>query len=339
MNHPRHSRIRTIGAAGAAALLVLALGAGGAAARSERASAGITVFAAASLAQAFPAIAPDNTYSFAGSNTLAAQIQNGAPADVFASANTTIPAALYAQGLIEKPVNFTRNTLVMVVPKSNPAGIHSIYDLAKPGVTIDIANAAVPVGSYTLTVWNQMGLTSRLMPNVVSQEVDVTAVLAKVANGQADAGFVYATDARTAPNQVTVIDIPAWAQPKVVYAMGVVSKSPNQAAAQAFVDRVLSKAGQAILEKYGFLPLNAPVPSVAKIRPAKGKPGTKVTLIGSNLGDVTSVTLGGVAAPFKVVSGKEIVLTVPAQAKTSAITVTNPNGNFVSKTRFAVVAA
>ena len=100
---------------------------------------------ASSLTDVFPAIDPsDETYSFAGSNTLATQITNGAPADVFASANTTIPAALYAQGLVEKPVNFTRNTLVIVVPKSNPAGINDIYDLTKPGVKIDIANSGGP---------------------------------------------------------------------------------------------------------------------------------------------------------------------------------------------------
>src|SRR5579862_6654593 len=113
---------------------------------------GITVYAASSLTNVFPAIDPGPKYSFGGSNTLAAQITLGAPADVFASANTTIPAQLYAKGLIEQPVNFTRNTLVIVVPTSNPAGIHSIYDLAKPGVKLDIANSGVPVGSYTLQI-------------------------------------------------------------------------------------------------------------------------------------------------------------------------------------------
>jgi molybdate transport system substrate-binding protein len=185
------------------------------------------------------------------------QISNGAPADVFASATTTIPAMLYAQGLVEKPVNFTRNTLVIVVPKSDPAGIENIYDLTKPGVTIDVANAAVPVGAYTLQILKQMNLTTPILPNVVSQETDVRSVLTKVALGQADAGFVYATDAKTVPGQVRVIKVPAWAQPKVTYAMAVVTKSPNQAAAQAFVKEVLSKAGQAKLLAYGFLPLPA----------------------------------------------------------------------------------
>jgi molybdate transport system substrate-binding protein len=215
----------------------------------------ITVFAAASLTDVFPAIDGRETYSFAGSNTLATQITNGAQADVFASANTTIPDMLYAQGLVEKPVDFTRNTLVIIVPKSNPAGINDLYDLTKPGVSIDIANPSVPVGGYTQIILKNMDLTARIMANVVSQEDDVRSVLTKVALGQADAGFVYATDAKTVPGQVRVIKVPAWAQPKVTYAFAVVTKSPNQAAAQAFVKEVMSKTGQAKLQAFGFLPL------------------------------------------------------------------------------------
>jgi molybdate transport system substrate-binding protein len=241
-----------------AALVVLAAATvAGSAAAEPVVTKPVTVYAAASLTDVFPAIDKNQTYSFAGSNTLAAQIMNGAPADVIASANTTIPAMLYAQGVVEKPVNFTRNTLVIVVPKSDPAGIENIYDLTKPGISIDVANSAVPVGSYTLQVLKQMNLTTRILPNVVSQETDVRSVLTKVALGQADAGFVYATDAKTVPGQVKVIKVPAWAQPKVTYAMAVVTKSPNQAGAQAFVKEILSKAGQAKLLAYGFLPLPA----------------------------------------------------------------------------------
>ncbi|HZS25579.1 MAG TPA: molybdate ABC transporter substrate-binding protein [Gaiellaceae bacterium] len=236
-----------------------------------RAQAQITVFAAASLTDVFPAIDGSQKYSFGGSNALATQITNGAPADVFASANTTIPAQLFAKGLVEKPVDFTRNTLVIVVPRSNPAGIHTVYDLAKPGVKIDVANPAVPVGSYTLQILKNMALTAKVTPNFVSQETDVREVLAKVALGQADAGFVYSTDAKTVPGQVKVIAMPAWAQPKITYAMAVVTKSPNQAAAQAFVKKVLSKAGQARLLRFGFLPLVKP----AEQRPAKIKRPTK----------------------------------------------------------------
>jgi molybdate transport system substrate-binding protein len=103
-----------------------------------------------------------------------------------------------------------------------------------------------------------MALTSKVTPNFVSQETDVREVLAKVGLGQADAGFVYSTDAKTAPGRVTVIKMPAWAQPKITYAMAVVSRSPNKADAQAFINRVLSKAGQAQMVKFGFLPLVKP---------------------------------------------------------------------------------
>jgi len=240
----------------AALLLGASIGSGGASGRTESA---LTVFAAASLTDVFPAIDKTAIYSFAGSNALAAQITNGAPADVFASANTALPAQLYAAGVVQRPVNFTRNTLVIVVPKSNPAGIHSIYDLANDGIKIDLAAPAVPVGAYTLQILRQMGLMQKMLPNVVSQESDVRTVLSKVALGQADAGFVYLTDARSVSGDVTVIKVPAWAQPKVTYAMAVVTKSPNQAAAQAFVKKVLSKAGQATLARYGFLALPKPV--------------------------------------------------------------------------------
>ena len=254
------------------AALAAAVGAGVSSAPVAGASVtGITVYAASSLTNVFPAIDPGPKYSFAGSNTLAAQITLGAPADVFASANTTIPAQLYAKGLIEQPVNFTRNTLVIVVPKANPANIHSIYDLTKPGVTIDIANSGVPVGSYTLQVLGQMNLVKPVLANVVSQETDVRTVLSKVALGQVDAGFVYSTDAQTVPGQVTVINVPVWAQPKVTYAMAVVKNSPNQAQAQAFVNEVLSKAGQAQLLKFGFLPLVKPKQKIATKPPKKHK--------------------------------------------------------------------
>src|SRR4051812_18260938 len=108
----------------------------------------INILAAASLTDVFPAIDKNEKFSFAGSNALATQIRNGAPADVFASANADLPSQLFAQGFVDKPVNFTRNTLVIVVPKSNPANIESIYDLGNSGIKLDIAAASVPVGAY-----------------------------------------------------------------------------------------------------------------------------------------------------------------------------------------------
>ena len=222
-------------------------------AASARETASLTVFAAASLTDAFPKIAPRATFSFAGSNTLAAQIRQGAPADVFASANLTLPNALHKDGLCSKPVVFTRNRLVVIVPRSNPASIHSVYDLRRSGVKIVIAAQGVPVGSYTLQVLRNMNLMS-VLSNVVSRESDVREVLAKVALNEADAGFVYSTDARTVRNKVRVLKIPAWAQPKVQYGICIVSASTHKAAARAFIKRVMGKAGQKILMSYGFLP-------------------------------------------------------------------------------------
>jgi molybdate transport system substrate-binding protein len=241
-----------------AALLASLLVAGGATAgASKHASAqisGITVYAASSLTDVFPQIDSGPKYSFGASSTLAAQITQGAPADVFASANTTIPDQLFAKGLVQKPVIFTRNRLVLVVPTSNPAGIHSVYDLTKPGIKLVIAASAVPVGSYTLQVLKQMALTS-VLSNVVSRESDVRSVLTKVALGEADAGFVYSTDAKTVPGEVSVIKIPAWAQLKVTYELAVVSSSSNKSAAQRFINEVLSKAGQKKMLAAGFLPI------------------------------------------------------------------------------------
>lgn len=211
----------------------------------------LTVYAAASLTDAFPAIDAHEKYSFGGSNALAAQITQGAPADVFASANLTLPKQLWRQNLCSKPVVFTRNQLVIVVPRSNPAHIRSIYGLTRPGVKVDIAAKGVPVGGYTLQVLQNMNLTSAVMKNVVSQETDVREVLAKVALGEADAGFVYSTDAKTVAKKVLVTKIPAWAQPKVRYGICVVSGSAHRSAAHAFVKRVLSKAGQRKLHKFG----------------------------------------------------------------------------------------
>jgi molybdate transport system substrate-binding protein len=226
----------------------------GAATAADARVTGITVYAAASLTDVFPRIDSGPKYSFGASSTLATQITQGAPADVFASANATLPDQLFAKKLVLKPVVFTRNRLVLAVPSMNPAGIHSVYDLKKQGVKLVIAAATVPVGSYTLQVLKQMGLTS-VLSNVVSRESDVRSVLAKVALGEADAGFVYSTDAKTVPGKVNVIKIPAWAQPKVTYAMAVVSSSAHKTAAKKFIAEVLSKAGQKKLLAAGFLPL------------------------------------------------------------------------------------
>jgi molybdate transport system substrate-binding protein len=212
----------------------------------------LTVYAAASLTDVFPRIDAAPRYSFGGSNTLAAQIEQGAPAGVFASADMTLPNRLHAKGLCSKPVVFTRNTVVIVVPKANPAGIHSVYDLTKPGVKLVVAGSGVPVGNYTLQILKSLKLSGAVTNHVVSREIDVREVLSKVSLGEADAGFVYSTDARTVAGRVTAIKVPAQAQPNLQYGICLVSGHEN--GAQAFVDRVLSKAGQAKLLAAGFLP-------------------------------------------------------------------------------------
>ena len=214
----------------------------------------LTIYAAASLTDAFRAFDPDQRYSFAGSNALETQIRNGAPADIFASAAPLNTQRLFRQNLVGKPVTFTSNRLALIVPRSNPAGIRSVYDLKRKPVKLVIAGAAVPVGGYTRTVLRKMGLSS-VLSKVVSQETDVRAVIGKVALGQADAGFVYVTDARAVADRVTVIRIPAWAQPRVRYEIAVVSSSSKKAAAQAWIKTLLSARGQAALKEYGFLPV------------------------------------------------------------------------------------
>ena len=214
----------------------------------------LTIYAAASLTDVFRALDPAQKYSFAGSNTLETQIRNGAPADIFASAAPLNTQRLFGQGLVDKPVTFTSNRLALIVPKSNPAELKSVYDLRRKPVKLVICGAAVPVGAYTRTVLRKMGLTS-VLSKVVSQETDVRAVTGKVALGQADAGFVYVTDAHAVSDQVTVIRIPAWAQPRVRYEIAVVSKSTKKAVAQAWIKRLFLPKGQAALKAYGFLPL------------------------------------------------------------------------------------
>ena len=210
-----------------------------------------TVYAAASLTESFPKIDSSARYSFGGSNTLALQIRQGAPADVFASAAPNFTQELFAAGLVERPEFLAFNRLALIVPRSNPADIDSVYDLNRDGIKLVVAGARVPVGSYTRTVLRNLGLTSALK-NVVSNEQDVKDVVGKVVLGQADAGLVYVTDARVASSQLTTIRIPVFAQPKVRYEIAVVAASANTAEARAFVARATGTAGRKVLAGYGF---------------------------------------------------------------------------------------
>jgi len=211
----------------------------------------LTVFAAASLTTVFPQIDGHQRYDFAGSDQLAFQIQQGAPADVFASANTNYPDQLYAQGLVEKPKVFATNELVLIVPRDNQAGIHSVYDLQQKGLRIVIAAQGVPVGDYTRKALASLGLTP-ILKNVVSEETDVKGVVAKVALGEADAGFVYRTDALADVKDLASIKLPAAAQPVIQYELAVVKSTHHLYTARKFVARVLSKAGRLALARAGF---------------------------------------------------------------------------------------
>ena len=215
-------------------------------------SARITVFAASSLTDVLPRIDSRPRYSFAASNTLAQQIRQGAPADVFASADLESPQSLRAAGLCSTPRVFATNSLVVVVPRSNPENIRTVRELGRPGVKVVIARKGVPVGDYTRTALRKLGIARAVLANVVSEEADVRGVLAKVALGEADAGIVYRTDATSVKGKVRVIALPARAQPPIRYGACVVSSSSRNAEARAFVTRLLGKVGRARLAAAGF---------------------------------------------------------------------------------------
>jgi molybdate transport system substrate-binding protein len=171
---------------------------------------------------------------------------------VFAAASPKQPAALLAKGLVDQPVEFATNTLVLIVPKNNPAHIRSVTDITRPGVKLVICNATVPCGDYARTAFTNLGITSAAMKNVVSQTTDVTQTVADVALGQADAGFVYITDADAAKGKVLVVRLPAKAKPGAMDFIAVVKSGKDQAAAKAFIAKVMSAKGQATLKAAGF---------------------------------------------------------------------------------------
>jgi molybdate transport system substrate-binding protein len=213
----------------------------------------LTVYAASSLASAFPEIQRNATFSFGGSNTLQAQIERGAPADVFASASPKEALALYHEGRCSRPVTFATNRLVILVPKGNPSGVTSAYALRNGKRRLAIGTAGVPIGVYTRQVLSRMRLSSILSSNTVSQETNVTSVATKVALGSADAGFVYVTDARAFADRTDTVALPKWAQPAVRYETCVVQRNGvDSAGAQAFIARLRSGLGRAVLKRFGF---------------------------------------------------------------------------------------
>ncbi len=233
----------------------------------------LTVFAAASLTDSFGEIGKafdaktggKTNFQFAGSQVLRTQLENGAKADVYASANSAQFDPLVKAGLISSGVVFTKNRLVVIVPKKGAGNVKTLSDLAKPGVKLVIADKTVPVGQYSRQILETLGksnkfgadYTARVLKNIVSEETNVRQVALKVQLGEADAGVVYTTDVTPslAPS-VIQIAIPARYNVIAKYPIGVLKNSSNLNAAKAFTDFVLSKDGQTILGKWGFLSVN-----------------------------------------------------------------------------------
>jgi molybdate transport system substrate-binding protein len=219
----------------------------------------ITVSAAASLKKAFEACAATLTgehvrFSFAGSDELAAQIRQGARPDVYAAANTKLPQQLASAGLLDPPVVFAGNRLVLAVP----AGSHvaSLDQLARPGTKLVVGEPAVPVGSYTRDVLGRLPAAQRraILANVRSEEPDVLGIVGKLAQGAADAGFLYATDVVGAGTQLRSIELPAQLQAHVQYGIGIVKGSEHEAQAKAFVDSLTHGTCRQAMHRAGFEP-------------------------------------------------------------------------------------
>ncbi|HVA31550.1 MAG TPA: molybdate ABC transporter substrate-binding protein [Gaiellaceae bacterium] len=211
----------------------------------------LAIFAAASLTGVFPQIDKAPRYQFAGSDQLAFQILQGAPADVFAAAAPKYPQELYARGKCWKPVVFATNTVVLIVPRANPAHIRSVYDLRRPGIKLVVGAPGVPIGDYTRKLLAKLKLSS-VLGNIVSNESDVKFVVAKVALGEADAGFAYKTDVKAVGSSVRRIALPAAGQPTVQYELCIVRATKHLQAARAYVREVLSPRGREKLKAAGF---------------------------------------------------------------------------------------
>jgi molybdate transport system substrate-binding protein len=217
----------------------------------------IKVFAAASLTAAFNELGPRFTaanggtrvtFNFAGSQALATQIQQGAPADVFASADTANMDKV--KDLVGDPQVFASNLLQIVVEQGNPKGIQGLDDLADPDLKVVLAAPDVPAGRYAAEILGRAGVTVK----PVSQEDNVKAVVTKVSLGEADAGIVYVTDVTAGGGRVEGVDIPEDQNVVATYPIATVKASKAQDQAQAFMDLVRSPEGQQVLNRYGFLP-------------------------------------------------------------------------------------
>lgn len=215
-----------------------------------------TIFAASSLRGVFPRIDAAQRFGFGGSGQLALQIRNGAPADLFAAASPADAAELHRAGRCGRPSVFATNTLALIVPRRGRGAITSAQDLAGGRRwRLAVGARGVPVGDYTRMLLARLGLSSMLTRNLVSNEASVAGVVSKVALGSADAGFVYTTDGRIAARKVRTLRLPARAQPAIRHAFCIVRRrGGDAAAAQAFVNRVRSAHGRALLRAAGFGP-------------------------------------------------------------------------------------
>jgi molybdate transport system substrate-binding protein len=212
----------------------------------------LKVFAASSLKEAFTAYGGAK-FSFAGSDELAAQIREGIAPDVFASANTKYPDQLFRAGLVEKPVDFTTNRLVLASPADGD--VRSPADAGGAGVKVAVGAKGVPVGDYTRDVLGGLGPEgAAILRNVRSEEPDVKGIVAKLTQSAADAGFVYITDVNATKGTLRAIELPASAQPRVVYAAAVVKGTKHPDEAKAFIDGLLSGRGAQALRAAGFEP-------------------------------------------------------------------------------------
>ena len=217
----------------------------------------LVVSAASSMTEALDACSPefgDATVrlSFAGSDELAAQIRQGVKPDVYAAANTKLPDALHAEGLLGKPVGFATNELVLAVPAGSQ--IASVHDLAAKGVTIAIGDESVPIGSYTRETLGKLPAAEgrAILANVRSNEPDVKGIVGKLTQGAVDAGFVYVTDVNAAGSDLKAIELPPGVEPQVTYAAGVVEGAKHPEQARTYVDELLDGPCADALRDAGF---------------------------------------------------------------------------------------
>jgi molybdate transport system substrate-binding protein len=239
-----------------AASLALAVGFGACGGDDDDSSDEVVVSGASSLEAALTAYAEeagiDAKQSFAGSDELAAQIRQGVTPDVYAAANTTLPEELEREGLVETPVVFAGNTLVLAVPEGSD--IDSVDDLAAEGTTIAIGDPEVPVGSYTREVLERLppAESEAILGNVRSEEPDVGSIVGKLTQGAVDAGFVYVTDVDATDGALTAVELPNRLQPDVAYGVAVLTEAENPEGAQSFIDGLLDGDGAVALEEAGF---------------------------------------------------------------------------------------